>query len=90
MPTDSFELSTLELIARCSIRLSYAASSYVDFTSEQKLVTSLVFFLDIFRNVFFKKKTSKIPYEETPAFLRFFQKIFLQKLNISKLSCLKE
>ena len=38
---------------------------------KETLVTYLSFF-DVFRNVFFKKKTSKIRYEETPAFLRFF------------------
>ena len=47
---------------------------------DEILVTSLNFFLDVFRKVFSKKKTSKNRYEETLAFLRFFPNIFCQKL----------
>ena len=46
----------------------------------EKLATSLSFFRDVFRNVFFEKKTSKIRYDETLAVLRFFPKLFRQKL----------
>ena len=46
-------------------------TSQLFYLIDETLVTFL-FFLYAFRNVFFKTKTSKIRYEDIPAFLRFF------------------
>ena len=55
------------------MRPAVLGTSQLYYLIAETLVTSL-FFFNVFRNVFFKTKTSKIRYEETPAFLRFFSR----------------
>ena len=64
------------------MRTAVLGSSQLYDLIDETLVTSLrLFTLGFSKRIILQKNTSKIRYEETLAFLSFFQNIFRQKLN---------